>query len=86
MWSPTTYVTSPGKVDLVGSDPIVQSVVDRISRRSDAGMKKYGVTMLRDDVSTVQWLRHAQEEALDFAVYIERIIHDIEASSKRSND
>ena len=70
----------------MGSDPIVQSVVDRISRRSDVGMKKYGVTMLRDDVSTVQWLRHAQEEALDFAVYIERIIHDIEASSKRSND
>jgi hypothetical protein len=52
--------------------------MDRMSKRSEAGLKKYGVTMLRDDVSTVEWLRHAQEEALDFAVYIERIIHDIE--------
>ncbi len=60
-----------------GYDPIVDRVIDRISARSQAGLKKYGVTMLRDDVSTVEWLRHAQEEALDFAVYIERIIHDI---------
>jgi hypothetical protein len=52
--------------------------MDRMSKRSEAGLKKYGVTMLRNDVSTVEWLRHAQEEALDFAVYIERIIHDIE--------
>lgn len=59
-------------------DPIVHNVMDRMSKRSEAGLKKYGVTMLRDDVSTVEWLRHAQEEALDFAVYIERIIHDIE--------
>lgn len=62
----------------MGSDPIVNLVLDRIFRRSEAGMKKYGVTMLRDDVSTIEWLRHAQEEALDFAVYIERVIHDLE--------
>ena len=63
-------------------DPIVGQVVKRIETRSDAGMKKYGVTMLRNDVSTVEWLRHAQEEALDFAVYIERVIHDIESRAK----
>lgn len=59
-------------------DPIVEKVLRRISTRSHTGMKKYGVTMLRDDVSTIEWLRHAQEEALDFAVYIERVIHDLE--------
>jgi hypothetical protein len=63
-------------------DPIVEKVMGRMADRSQAGLKKYGVTMLRDDVSTVEWLRHAQEEALDFAVYIERIIHDIENQSR----
>jgi hypothetical protein len=59
-------------------DPIVQQVINRMHQRSQIGIKKYGVTMLRDDVSTIEWLRHAQEEALDFAVYIERVIHDLE--------
>lgn len=67
------------KWDKEGFDPIVQSVIDRLDSRSNVGMKKYGVTMLRDDVSTIEWLRHAQEEAMDFAVYIERVIHDLES-------
>lgn len=65
-------------------DPIVEKVVERMANRSQAGLKKYGVSMLRDDVSTIEWLRHAQEEALDFAVYIERIIHDIESRTDKS--
>lgn len=58
-------------------DPIVQSVVDRIAQRSEAGMTKYGVTMERPDVTTVEWLRHAQEEAMDLAIYLERCIKDL---------
>jgi len=65
-------------------DPIVENVIVRMVDRSEVGLKKYGVTMLRDDVSTVEWLRHAQEEALDFAVYIERIIHDLKQRELRS--
>lgn len=59
-------------------DPIVLSVLERIKSRSDAGMKKYGVPMTRKDIDTLQWLRHAQEEALDLAVYLERVIKDLE--------
>jgi hypothetical protein len=62
---------------LQDEDPIVQQVIDRVHRRSQEGMKKYGVTMERPDVTTVEWLRHAQEEALDLAVYLERIIRDM---------
>ena len=36
-------------------------------------MNRYGVSMARGDVSTEEWLRHAQEEALDLAVYLERL-------------
>lgn len=59
------------------SDPIVESVMERMANRSEQGMKTYGVPMTREDVSTIEWLRHAQEEALDLAVYLERVISDL---------
>lgn len=59
-------------------DPIVQKVLERVHKRSQTGIAKYGCTMMRGDVTTAEWLRHAQEEALDLAVYLERIIHDLE--------
>ena len=60
-------------------DSIILEVLEKIKRRSDAGMKKYGVPMTREDVDTLQWLRHAQEEAMDFTIYLQRIISDYEA-------
>lgn len=36
------------------------------------------MTMLRDDLDTLDWVRHAQEEALDMAVYLERLYRDLE--------
>jgi hypothetical protein len=59
-------------------DPIVLKVLQRVKERSTAGMQTYGVPMTRPDVTTIEWLRHAQEEALDLAVYLERIIYDLE--------
>lgn len=60
-------------------DPIILSVLEHIKRRSDVGMKKYGVPMTRPDVDTLQWLRHAQEEAMDLVVYLERVISDLKS-------
>lgn len=60
------------------NDSIVVDVIERIKTRADKGMQKYGVAMTRNDVSTIEWLRHAQEEALDLAVYLERCIRDLE--------
>lgn len=59
-------------------DPIVEKVLQRVKARSEQGMKTYGVPMTRSDINTIQWLRHAQEEALDLAVYLERTIDDLE--------
>lgn len=64
------------------NDAIVVSVLERIKTRADAGMSKYGVPMTRTDVDAVQWLRHAQEEALDLAIYLERIIGDLQEKEK----
>jgi hypothetical protein len=60
------------------NDEVVVDVLERIKTRSDIGMSKYGVPMTRTDIDTVGWLRHAQEEALDLALYLERIIRDID--------
>lgn len=57
---------------------IEDRVIDRIRERAMRGTLKYGVTMERKDLSRVDWLRHAQEEALDLAVYLERLIRDEE--------
>lgn len=58
-------------------DPIVMKVLGRIADRATFGMNKYGVAMTRPDISTIQWLRHAQEEAMDLAIYLERVIDDL---------
>jgi hypothetical protein len=73
-----TSVTSLATEVPVGFDPIVAKVLERVTERSRQGMITYGVSMARPDVTTIQWLRHAQEEALDLAVYLERCIQDLE--------
>lgn len=56
---------------------IEESVIKKIRERRDRGRKKYGTTMERDDLSNVQWLIHAQEEAMDLAIYLERLIREL---------
>jgi hypothetical protein len=53
---------------------IEDRVAAEIIARAEMGKAKYGHTMEREDLSIVEWLRHAQEEAMDLAVYLERLI------------
>lgn len=57
-------------------DSNVESVRAKMAARANLGFKKYGVTTERTDLTTLQWLIHAQEEAMDMAVYLERLIVD----------
>ena len=54
-------------------DTIVESVIEQFKQRSKLGMKKYGVTLDRDDLSTLQWLQHFQEELFDASLYVEKL-------------
>ena len=49
-------------------------VCDKIQGRSKVGKLKYGVTMERRDLSRLEWLTHAQEEAMDLVVYLQKLI------------
>jgi len=51
-------------------------VIAKIRTRRDAGRAKYNATMERTDLSRADWLRHAQEEAMDLAIYLERLIRE----------
>lgn len=60
------------------NDPIVESVRQKLHFRSQVGMNKYGTDMARKDLNTLQWLKHLQEELMDAAVYLERVMWDYE--------
>ena len=61
------------------SDPNVDAVCAMLQSRARFGLKKYGVDTTRQDLTHLEWLKHAQEEAMDLAVYLQRIITDLEA-------
>ena len=54
-------------------DSIVESVITQFKSRSQRGIDKYGVTLDRTDLSTLEWIQHAQEESMDFCLYLERL-------------
>ena len=53
-----------------------EAVIEKIRVRRLTGRRKYGTTMERTDLNQLQWLKHAQEEAMDLAIYLERIIRE----------
>lgn len=54
-------------------DTIVESVVKQFKDRSNVGIAKYGVTLDREDLSTLEWLIHLQQEMMDGILYIEKL-------------
>ncbi len=55
-------------------DKNVEAVRAKMLYRSQIGLNKYGVTTERTDVTRKQWLIHAQEEAMDLAIYLQVLI------------
>ena len=63
-------------------DKIVLRVLARFSERSQVGIAKYNTTLERTDLDTLQWLTHAQEEAMDFCLYLERLKDEFKTKDK----
>tara|TARA_B100001094_G_scaffold295835_1_gene317491 strand:+ start:31 stop:276 length:246 start_codon:yes stop_codon:yes gene_type:complete len=55
---------------------IEDEVCEKIQQRAKVGLNKYGTTMERDDLSDLEWFQHLQEELLDGAVYLQRMINN----------
>ena len=54
-------------------DSVVESVINQFKERSSVGIQKYGVTLDRTDLSFLEWINHAQQEAMDFVLYLEKL-------------
>ena len=54
-------------------DTIVEDVIGSFKQRSEVGIKKYNKTMDRNDLSSLEWLQHLQEELMDATLYIEKL-------------
>jgi hypothetical protein len=57
-------------------DSIVQAIVDKFILRAQKGKEKYGTDMDRNDLSTNQWIEHAQDELMDGIIYLEKLKQD----------
>ena len=55
------------------SDSIVEKVIESFKERSNVGIKKYGVTLDRSDLSFLEWINHSQQEGMDMILYLERM-------------
>ena len=60
-------------------------VIQKILERQQKGFDKYGVTMFENNLSFQEWLIHTQEELLDAAIYLEKIIM-IATDAQRTGD
>jgi hypothetical protein len=58
-------------------DSIVQAVVKKFLERSELGQKKYGTTLDRTDLKTLDWIVHAQEELMDGILYLEKLKQEV---------
>lgn len=60
-------------MDLSKTDSIVRSVVESFLSRAEFGQRKYGTNLDRTDLSTLDWIQHAQEELMDGILYLEKL-------------
>ena len=67
-------------------DKNVLNVMARFKERSEVGIKKYNATLEREDYTLVNWLREAQSEAMDFALYCEAAINKIERDERLKHE
>ncbi len=55
------------------ADPVVDRVLAKFIRRSDEGMRKFGVSMADDERTTLRWIEDAQDELMDAILYLEKL-------------
>ena len=52
---------------------MIQNIMNRMSKRSEDGIKKFGNTMDESKKPTINWIDDVQEEMWDSIVYLEKL-------------
>ena len=58
---------------LTQQDSILESLIEKYKQRSELGIKKYNTTLDRTDLTLLDWINHAQDEAMDLSLYLQKI-------------
>ncbi len=69
-------------MEIKTTDKIVESVMWKLKMRSEVGITKYNTTLKDSTESTLDFLRHAQCEAMDLCNYLETLIQRLENQQK----
>ena len=59
--------------DKTNDSETLAQVIQQFRKREAAGIKTYGTTVARNDLTTQQWVQHLQEELMDAVLYLERL-------------
>ena len=65
-------------------DGVEARICAEIAARQKRGIAKYGMTVAENPLSLLQWIQHAKEEALDQAIYLDRMADEIRAQIERA--
>ncbi|WP_144472742.1 hypothetical protein [Bacillus pumilus] len=68
------------------NNPIIYSVIEKLHKQQEKGLQKYGMEVETSSHDLKGWLRHAQEEAIDFATYLETAIQKLEEQVKSKEE
>ena len=52
---------------------VLAKVFSEFIEREQTGLKKYGTTMDRNDLSLNEWIEHMKQELMDAILYLEKI-------------
>lgn len=58
-------------------DSVVQAIVDKFITRAKFGKQKYNTDLDRQDLGVLDWIQHAQEEAQDMILYLEKLRQEL---------
>lgn len=78
----TWFWMSDLELEYQPKDEIVESIINQFKDRSSLGIKKYGVTLDREDLTTLDWMEHLKQELMDAILYIERTKKDLTNKNK----
>lgn len=68
------------------NNPIISSVITKLHKQQEKGLKKYGVEVDTSSHDLKGWLQHGLEETLDLATYLETAIQLLEEQVKRKKE
>ncbi|WP_342487411.1 hypothetical protein MKY83_13400 [Bacillus sp. FSL M8-0266] len=68
------------------NNPIIYSVIEKLHKQQEKGLQKYGVEVKTSSYDLKGWMKHAQEETLDFVTYLEAAIQLLEEQAKSKKE